>query len=512
MKRYSLHLVWNIFFFVCFIVITFSYNFGLGKNYFEEWSNFLVFTPEILLLYVFIFLFIYSFFFKISWNDCVLIYLSTVIAIIYLTNMVIKSEISWNNDFFFVSEQVLNIKISILVLVLIILLSMYFLGYEQVELALNFELFVIFILCIFGIFIFVMSNHMFILYLGIELQSLAMYISCALNKTSNKSLESALKYFFYGSYASAVLLLGIALIYGLLGTLNFNDIHIIFSSMDNINMLLSFSLFCIIAGFFFKMAVFPFHWWLPEIFEGTADVITFFLAIVPKLSYFYVFSRLFYLVLSKNLLMLYVLIFCGLGSIIIGSILALYEYRFKKLLAYSSIVHMGYMVLALSTGLKAGLVASFYYFFIYIVINLSIFIIFLTLRLSVGSNTLGNITDLVFLKNSYKWLCFFMAVALFSLAGIPPLIGFYGKLFVFSLYVAQGDYLICLIILLTSVLSCAYYIRLLRYIYFDERNTIVFFKVPNWWILFFIVLLFFFNISFLFIQEPLLIHLFVLFF
>jgi len=201
-----------------------------------------------------------------------------------------------------------------------------------------------------------------------------------------------------------------------------------------------------------------------------------------------------------------------MGSIIIGTILALYEIKFKKLLAYSSIVHIGYVIMALATNTKIGLIVSFYYFFIYIIITLFIFSIYLVIRIS-NNKTIRNITDLVYLKNNNKWLALITIVALLSLAGIPPLMGFYGKLYVFYTLIENGSYFICLLLLLLSILSCVYYIRLIRFIFFDDKlyQPMIFIKRQSTYIYMIISALFLINISFLFFQEPLLIHLILLF-
>ena len=158
---------------------------------------------------------------------------------------------------------------------------------------------------------------------------------------------------------------------------------------------------------------------------------TFFLATAPKLSFFYGFYKIFFCVISKKIFFMYLLSSCAMLSILVGSILALYEVKFKKFLAYSSTVHMGYIALALSTGTKLGAAVSFFYFFIYIMITISIFCIHLAIRLTWGVHTIKYLTDLVRVRDSHKWLCIFMAASLLSLAGVPPFMGFFGKLNIF---------------------------------------------------------------------------------
>jgi NADH-quinone oxidoreductase subunit N len=219
--------------------------------------------PEILLFYSFILLFIYNFFFTLNFKDCVVIYFNTLVVVIYIYKIIINNNnFIINNNLFYNSQAVISIKIFVLVLTLIVMSFMYFLGNRLGEIEINVELFFLILLCLFGIIIFLMGNDLFIIYLGIELQSLALYILCSLKKYSNTSLESGLKYFLYGSYSSAVLLLGISLIYGLLGSLNLNDLFILTSTIDLMsqeNLLLQFSFLCVTVGFLFKLALFPFH-------------------------------------------------------------------------------------------------------------------------------------------------------------------------------------------------------------------------------------------------------------
>jgi len=246
------------------------------------------FTPEYVFLFGFISIFIYSLFNKMTSSDCFWSYVTLMIATICQYLRVLESNNFVNIELWYSSALSINIKIVLLLTVFIVLFFMYMLEDKDSEIFLNFEFLSLILLCVLGIIIFVSSNNLFVLYLGIELQSLALYILCCLKRYSNKSVEAGLKYFIYGSYASLVLLLGISFLYLTFGTLNLNDINLLintFSSNDD-NIFLHVGLVCILIGFFFKLAVSPFHWWLADIFEGSCDVITFFLAIVPKLPFF----------------------------------------------------------------------------------------------------------------------------------------------------------------------------------------------------------------------------------
>lgn len=492
----------------CIIIISYIYWYIYTLGIFLYGSVFFAFSPEFIFIYGFISIFIYGLFKKMNGFDCIVSYSIILYMIIKQYIKVIEENIFFNNEHWYISNLSINIKILLFLSVFIILLFMVLLEDKNSEIFLNFELLMLILLCMFGILIIISSNNLFILYLGIELQSLSIYILCCLKRYSNKSLECGLKYFIFGSYASLILLLGISFIYLIFGTLNFNEINLLINTFnyDN-NLLLHLGLICILLGFFFKLAIAPFHWWLPDIFEGSADNITFFLAIIPKLPLFFILYRLNLLIFSNFIFYSYFFIFCGILSISIGVILALYVVKLKKLLAYSSIVHMGYMLIALSLNLKISAAISFYYFLIYIVATINIFSIYLLIK-NTHVIVSGNITDLAYLKNSNKFLSIITIISLFSLAGIPPFMGFYGKLLIFNFLIFTGNYIICFVLLLLSIASCIYYIRLIRFIYFDDKSEepISFQKRKTVYVYILINIIFFINLTFLFFQEPILLY------
>lgn len=471
-------------------------------------SLFFSISPEFTFIYGFISIFIYGLVKKFNSFDCILSYSIILYMVIKQYIKVIEANIFINNEHWYINNLIINIKILLFVSVFIILLFMFMLEDKNSEIFLNFELLILILLCMFGILIIISSNNLFVLYLGIELQSLSIYILCCLKRYSNKSLECGLKYFIFGSYASLILLWGISFIYLIFGTLNFNELNLLINTFNyNNNLLLHLGLICIIVGFFFKLAIAPFHWWLPDIFEGSPDIITFFLAIIPKLPLFFILYRLNLLIFSNFIYYSYFFIICGILSISIGIILALYVVKLKKLLAYSSIVHMGYMLIALSLNLKISAAISFYYFLIYILSTINIFSIYLLIK-NTHIVVSGNITDLAYLKNSNKFLSIITIISLFSLAGIPPFMGFYGKLLIFNFLMFTGNYIICFILLILSIASCIYYIRLIRFIYFDDKfeEPIAFQKKKTIYVYILIIVLFFFNLTFLFFQEPILLY------
>jgi NADH-quinone oxidoreductase subunit N len=203
---------------------------------------------------------------------------------------------------------------------------------------------------------------------------------------------------------------------------------------------------------------------------------------------------------------------CGVLSIVIGTILAIYTVKIKKLLAYSSIVHMGYMLVALSLNINISIAVAFYYYLIYLFSTINLFSIYLLIK-NTQILVSGNITDLSYLKNSNKFLALIAITSLLSLAGIPPFMGFYGKLLVFNVLINVGNYIICLIILILSIISCVYYIRLIRFLFFNDKSEeyIAFQRKKSVYLYIFINILFFINIIFLFGQETLLLFIIRLF-
>ncbi len=427
-----------------------------------------------------------------------------LLFILYSYNL----EFSYFNDQFIINNFIVLIKILLIFVTIFFFISMY--DNIDNENYINMELPLIILISLVGMFILVSANDLFIMYLALELQSLALYIICAIKRYSNLSIEAGLKYFILGSFSSAILLLGISLIYGLAGTTNYYELEIcIFSGNIYTNMkMIYFSIGCIYIGLLFKLGVVPFHLWIADVFEGSPNIITYFFAVVPKIAIVFVFYKLFFTVFVSSLSIFSpIMTICSVLSILIGSILALYQVKIKRFFAYSAIAHMGYILLSMSLGSYLSIYVSFYYLFIYILVSLNIFTIYLVIYRQ-DKSPLKNIVDGISLLHSNFLLAFFFVVALLSVAGIPPLAGFFGKLYVFYLLVETGNYFLATFVVLMSVLSSAYYIRFVRYILFTEiinKQPITFVKPITRVQACLISFLFILNICFVFFQGPLLI-------
>jgi len=442
----------------------------IDDEYIASW---VLLSPDMVLIFGIIVYILYFCWFgnKLSNNlflakILVLLCIITLIGTFFFLSLVAEFPLSTTfcNDLLVTSKHVIFIKYLILLTSICVFIVMFNNIEKENYLHIELPLFILF--SVEGMFLLVSANNLFILYLALELQSLALYILCSINRHSNLSIEAGLKYFIFGSFSSAILLFGISLIYGITGTLDYYSLNIFLASdlYQNSNYInpvflgLLFGVCCILVGLLFKLAIFPFHGWISDVFEGSPNIITFFFAIVPKISIVFVLYRILFIVFVKFIPFFYFLLLsCAIFSILTGSFLALYQIKIKRFFAYSAVVHMGYIVLSMCLGTWFGFYASFYYLCIYLISCINIFIIFLVIC-KYNKTTIKNIVDIVSIIHSNFHLSFIFVFNLLSLAGIPPLAGFYGKLFVFNILMQTGNYYIVFFIIFCSVVSCVYYI------------------------------------------------------
>jgi len=338
----------------------------------------------------------------------------------------------------------------------------------------NFEYFILLLCAVLGLMLLVSSYDMISLYLSIELQSLCLYVLSASKKDSSFSTEAGLKYFILGSFSSALLLFGISLLYGCTGTTNFDNFYLIFSetSVNDIAVvsLIKKSLLCISVAFLFKIAAAPFHMWSPDVYEGSPISSTIFFAVIPKIVLFAIFLRLFQNIFSNfEETFLFVLIFSSIASVIVGSFVALKQKKLKRLLAYSSINHVGYLLLAFASNSLEGTQALFFYLIVYMITSLCVWSIFLSLNTLLNEQKSKTLVDLASVAILNPVLGFTAMVALFSLAGVPPLAGFFAKMEIFISALSASLFWPSLIAILLSVISSYYYIRLIKTVYFEVK-------------------------------------------
>ena len=325
---------------------------------------------------------------------------------------------------------------------------------------------VLILLATVGMLLMISANDLISLYMGIELQSLALYVVAAINRDSAKSSEAGLKYFVLGALSSGMLLYGASLIYGLTGHTQFADIAKELS-LTGSNLGIIFGIVFIIAGLAFKVSAVPFHMWTPDVYEGAPTPVTAFFAAAPKIAAITLFTRVMigpFANVTHEWQQIVVLI--SIASMVLGAFAAIGQNNIKRLLAYSSIANMGFALVGLAAGTIEGVQGVLVYMLIYLITTLGVFACVLAMRRN--GNYVETISDLAGLSKTNKGLAFMLAMLMFSLAGIPPLAGFFGKLFVFSAAVKAGLWPLAIIGVVASVVGAYYYLRIIKIMYFDE--------------------------------------------
>ena len=338
----------------------------------------------------------------------------------------------------------------------------------------KFEYPIIILLSILGMFFMVSSNDIIIFYLGLELQSLALYILAAIDRDNLKSSESGIKYFVLSALSSGLLLYGCSLLYGFTGSTNFD---LISNELNKENIGAVFAMVFILVGLAFKVSAVPFHMWTPDVYEGAPTSVTNYFAAVPKVAGLAVLIKFMFIPFS-NILNEWqiIIIFISIASMILGAIAAIGQKNIKRLLAYSSIGHVGYALAGVATGNIAGYKSAIVYISIYVIMNIGIFSCLYLLKKD--SEYKENIADLSGISKKNPLLAVSFLIILFSLAGIPPLGGFFAKFYVFSAVLEQKMYTLGIIGLLTTVISAFYYLKIIKTIYFDD-GSITFDTVKN---------------------------------
>tara|TARA_Y100000590_G_scaffold349757_1_gene401381 strand:- start:447 stop:1859 length:1413 start_codon:yes stop_codon:yes gene_type:complete len=315
-----------------------------------------------------------------------------------------------------------------------------------------------------GMIIMISSYDLIIFYLGLELQSLCLYILASFKREDERSVEAGLKYFVLSALASGILLYGCSLIYGFTGSTNF---QIISNNLNESNLGAIFGIVFIMVGLAFKVSAVPFHMWTPDVYEGSPTSVTSFFALIPKIAAFTVFIRFMYVpfvnVVDQWQL---IIIFLSIGSMILGAVAAIGQDNIKRLMAYSTIGHMGYALAGLATNTNQGIQSTIIYLSIYLVMNLGMFSCILMMKRE--NIFYENINDLSGLSKNHPMLAFSFLIILFSLAGIPPLAGFFAKFYIFMAVIEVKMYALAIIGLLTTVISAFYYLRIIKVIYFDK--------------------------------------------
>jgi len=352
-----------------------------------------------------------------------------------------------------------------------ILMSIDFISRENIG---RFEYPILIVLATLGMLVMISANDLISLYMGLELQSLALYVLASFKRDSLRSTESGLKYFVLGALSSGLLLYGASLLYGFSGTTNFQDLAAFaasdISQASEIGLI--FGLTFLLSGLAFKISAVPFHMWTPDVYEGSPTPVTAFFAAAPKIAAMALIIRvtvgIFPVSEGGHQPWQQIIVFVSIASMILGAFAAIGQTNIKRLMAYSSISHMGYALVGLAAGTEAGVRGVLIYLFIYLFTVVGTFVCILSMRRKEGM--VENISDLAGMSQNHKVAAFFLSMLLFSLAGVPPLAGFFGKWFVFVPAVEAGLVWLAVIGVLASVVGAFYYLRIVKIIYFDDAE------------------------------------------
>lgn len=394
------------------------------------------------------------------------------LSFILVYNNPVTNEVIWN-AIFIVDTTSTSIKLVLIgSMFLCLLVTEEYLFLAKIR---PYEIFVFFIGIILSVLLLVSSYDLLSVYLNIEFLSLIFYTLAAWKRDSGFSAEAGLKYFILGSLASVFFLFGSSLVYLVTGTTNLGSLSMLFDNLSSFSILGHIGLLCIGSAFLFKLGSAPYHMWVVDVYEGSPTLITLIFASVPKLAILVVLCRLAFGGSWSSFPHLWETVFCACGilSLFIGCLGGLGEIKLKRVLAYSGIGHVGFLCLSLSCGSLEGAQSTFFYIFIYMLT--AIYTWTYVLHLSPLKKNVVSLVDCVGVVQTNPMLGLLTALMFFSLAGIPPLGGFFAKLFVFLALIDSSFYLIALIAVLTSSISAFYYLRLVKILYFEKAKTWIFF-------------------------------------
>jgi NADH-quinone oxidoreductase subunit N len=338
------------------------------------------------------------------------------------------------------------------------------LDYTKRERQQRFEYSVLIVLSTLGMLMLISAADLIALYLGLELMSLPVYVVAASHRDSVRSTEAGLKYFVLGALSSGMLLYGASLVYGFTGTISFAGIAKA-AALGQIGLI--FGLVFLFAGFCFKVSAVPFHMWTPDVYEGAPTPVTAFFAAAIKVAGMAMFVRAAVMAFPGiTSEWRQIVVFVSIASMLLGSFAAIGQRNFKRLMAYSSIAHMGFALVGLAAGTSEGVQGVLVYMAIYITMTLGVFAVILSMRRSGGM--VESIDQFAGLARTHPTRAFVLAMLLFSMAGVPPLAGFFAKFYVFLAAIKAGLYVLAVIGVLASVVGAYYYLAIVKIMYFDE--------------------------------------------
>jgi NADH-quinone oxidoreductase subunit N len=347
---------------------------------------------------------------------------------------------------------------------LTVLFSPYYLRTRNMRLG---EYYSLLLIAVFGMMVMASAANLLLFFLGLEVMSIALYVLAAIQRADVKSAEAGLKYFVLGSFSSAFVLYGIGLLYAAVGSVDYGAIASFFAAGFKLNVMIVAGIALLLVGFAFKVAAVPFHFWSPDVYDGAPAIITAFMSTGPKAAAFVALIRVFGVTLaSTSAMWTDVLTWLAILTMTVGNIVALRQTSVKRMLAYSSIAHAGYLLVGIVAGTKAAFAATGYYLAVYAVMNLGAFAVIILLNRQKESGY--GYDSFRGMGLAHPLLGITMSIFLLSLTGVPPTAGFFGKLYIFSAAIAQGHLVLAVIGLLNSALGAYYYLRVITLLYMSK--------------------------------------------
>ena len=452
------------------------------ESLFIYYTTFSPILPEILIFLFLTFQITYLVFFSnhISFGHITLGPSANALLVIFLSGLLVNffsspdpSYESFNSHLSIIWSSLLVRGSMIFTSAIIVLISF---GYLNLRSIYQYEFSLLLLFSIAGLSVLALTNDVLTIFIVLELQGLAFYLLATFYWSSEFNTEAGLKYFVLGSFSSCLLLFGFSLIYTALGSISFETIQLLLNHQHYFSMTL-FGLFFVLTAFLFKIGAAPFHMWLCDVYEGSLTPVTLFFATVPKIIIFYVLLKLLFSVFStENISWSFFCQMVGFFSVGLASIAALFQKKTKRLLAFSAVSHSGFLLLAASCFSFFSLKSIFFYLLVYIFMNISVFSIVLA---TTRSQIFKYLIHWAYFFNRNAVLGITFSILLLSLAGIPPLSGFYSKLLIMLSLIYQSQYLIALLTAIISCVACYYYIRLIKIFFFGTNVEGVWISVQS---------------------------------
>jgi NADH-quinone oxidoreductase subunit N len=434
----------------------------------HEFPDFLLAAPEIFLLSMVCFILIVDLFLsqrRRGWTHALTLFalIGSAAAVFSLGN----DEVVYTFNGMFVADPMATV-LKIAVCLAVAAMLAYSRAYVALRGMYHGEFHVLSLFATLGMLVMISANHFLVLYLGLELLSLSLYAMVALARDSSTSTEAAMKYFVLGALASGMLLYGMSMIYGATGSLEVTGVAQRIFEGEALPTILVFGLVFVVAGIGFKLGAVPFHMWVPDVYQGAPTAVTMLIGTAPKLAAFAFVMRLLVEALGMDQLFVEwqkMLIILAVASLALGNITAIAQTNIKRMLAYSTIAHMGFLLLGILSGTIEGFGAAMFYVMIYVLMGLGSFAVILLL--SREGFEAENLDDFKGLNQRSPWYAFIMLLLMFSMAGIPPTMGFWAKLFVLQAVVSVGHVALAVLAVLFSLIGAFYYLRVVKLMYFD---------------------------------------------